>query len=321
MTSKAVLKWLTEEEQPAVRYLTLRDLEGRSSRDSELREARKAIPTRGWANEILARRRADGTWGKAGGSLYGGKYHSTNWMLLVLADLGTDGGVREIRDSCDVWIRRLGTTDGGFSPWGGAKGHLCTTGNTARALIEFGREETPAVEHALDWLVRSAHPLGGWSCMVSGRNLDSWEALSALAAYPRRRWTAGMTRVVEQGAEFFLERELHRQGARYAPWFRFHYPVHYYYDLLVGLDLLTSLGYGDDPRLGFAIGHMKKKRGSDGRWRLAPLHPDVAGSLLTWVRTHPKQAPVPFGLETPGRPSKMITLIAERVLGRLEGTA
>ena len=266
-------------------------------------------------------RRADGTWGRPGGSLYWGKYHSTNWMLLLLADLGTDGTVPEIRESCDLWIRRLGSKDGGFSPSGGTRGHLCTTGNTTRALIEFGREDTPAVHGALDWLVRAAHTLGGWSCMASGRNLDSWEGLSAFAAYPRRRWTSEMTAVVERGAEFFLERELHRQGARYAPWFRFHYPVHYYYDLLVGLDLLTSLGYRDDPRLRFATGHLKKQRGSDGRWRLGPLHPDVAGSLLAWMRSHPKQAPVPFGLETPGRPSKMVTLIAERVLRRLDGTA
>jgi hypothetical protein len=32
--------------------------------------------------------------------------------------------------------------------------------------------------------------------------------------------------------------------------------VNYYYDVLVGLDVLTALGYGDDPRLGFALAHL-----------------------------------------------------------------
>src|SRR5205807_530177 len=41
----------------------------------------------------------------------------------------------------------------------------------------------------------------------------------------------------------YLTRRLFREGAHPSrPWFRLHYPVHSYYDLLVGLDVLTSLG-------------------------------------------------------------------------------
>ena len=129
-----------------------------------------------------------------------------------------------------------------------------------------------------------------------------------------------MTGCVERGAEFFLERELHRQGDRYAPWWRFHYPVHYYYDLLVGLDLLTRLGYGEDPRLRTALAHLRKRRRSDGRWNLDAVHPDVEGGMAEWYDRHPKQKPRPWGLEAPGTPSRMITLIACGVLDRVEGT-
>ncbi len=303
-----------------MRYLALRDLAGRPESDSEVREARRAIPTRGWAAEILADRQPGGWWVDPK-RLYVPKYISTNWKLLVLSDLGLDRSHPAIAESCELWIRRFRTRDGGFSGSGGAHGHLCLVGNTARALIRFGYEEHPAVKSALDWLVRAASPLGGWSCWGSGRNLDSWEGLSAFAAYPRSRWTAAMKDRVEKGAEFFLERELHRQGPRYAPWFRFHYPVHYYYDLLVGLDLLTSLGYRDDRRLRFALGVLRRKRRSDGRWLLDAVHPDVEGPTAEWFRRHPRQAPIPFGLETPQRPSKMITFLAERVLRRLDGTA
>jgi hypothetical protein len=47
-----------------------------------------------------------------------------------------------------------------------------------------------------------------------------------------------MKRSVELGAEFYLE--LHKQGAHYPPWYRFHYPPDYY-DFLVGLDFMTAL--------------------------------------------------------------------------------
>jgi len=123
------------------------------------------------------------------------------------------------------------------------------------------------------------------------------------------------------GAEFFLERELHRQGTRYGPWYRFHYPIHYYYDLLVGLDFMTALGYGDDRRLGYAVKLLKKKKRCDGKWNLDAIHPDVEGGMAEWFKKHPKDTPTPFSLEQPGRPSKMITLTAMRVLQRLSENA
>jgi hypothetical protein len=189
----------------------------------------------------------------------------------------------------------------------------------ARAMIRFGYQDDPRVPATLAWFVETASPLGGWSCFGSGRNLDSWEALGAFAAYPRSRWTPEMRACVDRAAEFFLERELHQQGERYEPWFRFHHPVHYYYDLLVGLDLLTALGHAKDPRLAFALAHLRERRRSDGRWALDAVHPDVEGSMVEWYRRHPKDRPTPLALEIPGRPSKMITLTAMQVLQRVDG--
>src|SRR3970282_1963084 len=73
--------------------------------------------------------------------------------------------------------------------------------------------------------------------------------MAAFGALPPRARSASVLRAIERGAEFYLERGLLREGRKpYAPWLRLHYPVHYYYDLLVGLDFLTALGYGDDRR-------------------------------------------------------------------------
>jgi len=141
--------------------------------------------------------------------------------------------------------------------------------------------------------------------------------MSAFAVYPRQKWTEGMKRAVELGAEFYLQRELHKQGDAYPPWYRFHYPVHYYYDLLVGLDFMTGLGYADDPRMRHALAVLRERRGPDGRWNLDAIHPDLEGKMAEWYATHPKRTPTPFSLETPGAPSKMITLKAMQVLDRV----
>ena len=170
---------------------------------------------------------------------------------------------------------------------------------------------------AFEWLVKNQDKHGGWSCFGSGRNLDSWEGMSAFAAYPKQKWTKAMKNAVELAAEFYLERELHKQGSYYQPWYRFHYPIHYYYDLLVGLDFMTALGYSEDSRLQHAISFLKKKRRRDGRWDLDAVHPDVAGGMAAWYEKNPKRRPTPFTLEKTREPSKMITLKALQVLSRL----
>ena len=201
---------------------------------------------------------------------------------------------------------------------GSKQSHVYTAGNTARALVKFGYEDHPAVISCFEWFAKSQAKLGGWSCFGSGRNLDSWEPLSAFAVYPREKWSNEMKEAVEKAAEFFLQRELHKQGEHYEPWYRFHYPIHYYYDLLVGLEFMTALGYGQDERMEHAIEVLKKKRNAKtGRWNMDAIHPDVEGGMGEWYAKHPKQAPTPFALESPGEPSKMITLKAMQVLKRL----
>ena len=217
-------------------------------------------------------------------------------------------------------MRRFALKGGGVGGNSKGTGHHCVVGNMTRALIRLGYGEDRRIRRSLEWLVRTANPKGGWSCWGIGRNLDSWEGLSAFAAYPRSKWSSPMEECVARAAEFFLERELYRQGDRYAPWYRFHYPVHYYYDVLVGLDLLTALGYREDPRLGFARALLDRKRRADGRWCLDAVHPDVEGAIAHWYRAHPARRPTPWALERPGRPSKMVTLVAERVRARLDGT-
>lgn len=320
MIADSALNWLLEEEEPSIRCLTLTTLLDQREDDPEVQSAKEMIGKRGWAANILGRQQPEGWW-VGEGSLYRPKYRSTNWMLLILADLGLTRENPGVERACRLWMDRFAKGDGGFGADNMKKSHLCIVGNTARALVQFGYADDSRVRTAFEWLVDHRDKNGGWSCFGSGRNLDSWEGLSAFAVYPRQKWTQGMKRAVEEGAEFYLQRELHRQGARYTPWYRFHYPVHYYYDLLVGLDFMTALGYGEDPRMRYALDLLGEKRRADGRWDLEAVHPDVEGSTAEWYKKNASGAPTPFALEKPGEPSKMITMKALNVLKRLDGSA
>jgi len=317
------LEWLLEPNQPSVRYLALLRLAGKKESDPEVREAKSRIPAEGWVGEILRRRDPAGWWVRDRGWLEP-RFTGTHWNMLALADLGATRAIPAVAASAEYWMGKSPLQGGGVGGFGKGKGHHCYTANMARGLIRLGYADDPRVRKTLEWLVKTSHPKGGWSCRFAkdgptpSRTLDAWEGLAAFAAYPRSKWTSGMTECVERAAEYYLERELHLQGDRYEPWYRFHWPVHYYYDLLVGLDMLTELGYGRDPRLGFALDLLRTKRRSDGRWILDADQTDPDPETAAFFREHPKQRPTPLVIETAGAPSKMVTLRALTVLSRIE---
>ena len=312
---KSVMEWLTEPEQPAARYLAMRDLMGASG--SELRDAWKEIPARGWVGQILRERHEGGYWAGAG-NLYRPKYLSTNWMLLALSDLGVTRELPWLAESAEMWRDTYARPDGGFDQPGAEKSELCLVGNTARALVKFGYQDDPKVKRAFEWLVKNQKPNGGWHCWGKNGVIDGWEGMSAFAVYPREKWTRSMKAAVGRGLEFYLERRLLRQGRRYDPWYRLHFPYHYYYDVLVGLEFITALGMGDDPRAAAAVKVIKQKRLRGSRWLMDAVHPDYlnGGRLPRWWPKYSHRLQ-PFSLEKAGEPSKMITLRALCVLRRL----
>ncbi len=164
--------------------------------------------------------------------------------------------------------------------------------------------------------MRTRRRAGGWHCFDSNKGtLDCWEGLAAFAALPKPLLTRRIKNSIERGAEFYLKRRLFKDdGGKYLPWFRFHYPNHYYYDVLVGLEVITRLGYGADKRLQPALNLLGEKRRADGSWLLDAVHPDIGKGAGYPIRRRVKR----FALEEPGKPSKWITLNALRVLKRVE---
>lgn len=306
-------RWLLEASDPSVRARVLAELLDRPDDAVELRQARRAIGRDGWAARILSEQLPSGAWDAPGISdrdLYVPKYIATNWRLLVLAELGVPGSHPGVRRALRVYLRSMGGPRGGF---GGEGSEVCFTGNAARMLARFGRLREPALASSLEWLVEDQKRDGGWHCFRSSvGTLDGWEALGAYSVLPPERRTPAVRRSIERGAKFFLDRRLLREGPRpYAPWRRLHFPAHYYYDVLVGLEILTALGYGRDPRLREALDLLESKRDRAGRWNLDALHPDNEDP------NYSVPTPVyPFALELPGRPSRWITTTALLVLRR-----
>lgn len=157
------MPWLLEKDQPAVRYLALTQLLGRPEGEPDVRSAKEASTKRGWAAGILAPQK-EGGWWISEESLYRPKYLATNWMLLVLSDLGVTKSDPRIRRACELWVERFAKSDGGFGADTMRKSGLCLVGNTARALVNMGYADHPKVRSAFRWLVSNHKENGGWHC-------------------------------------------------------------------------------------------------------------------------------------------------------------
>jgi hypothetical protein len=319
MVSQPTVDWLLEENQPSVRYYALTDLLDRRHDDPDVRAARARIPRTGWANDILKRQGPKGFWERREPRtvkeylyfLWFPEFSATIWSAVVLADLGLTSADPRIRKTADrLFEYKLGLS----SMINLYHEEMCAVGNATRTLTRFGYGDDPRVRKLYDWILDDQRSDGGWNCSQgTPGTLERWEPLAALAALPRSKRSKRMDESIARGAEFYLQRYLSREGPRYAPWFRFHYPNHYFYDVLVGLDLLTRLGYADDRRLRPALKILGEKRRHDGTWAIDRANPDAPASLL---HLHTNKVR-PLQLETPGRPSKWITLTALGVLKRV----
>jgi len=316
-----VIDWLLEHDQPSVRYYTLVDLLGRPQDDPDVRAAHSAIPRVGWARDLLRTQKPKGYWEAHEPRtvrewvrfLRFPVFDSSIWKGIVLSDLGltaADARIRRLADLVFEYKLHLSSEVNLFTE------EVCIVGNVAGMLTRFGYGDDRRVRKLYDWMIEDQRDDGGWNCAADKPGtLDCWEALAAFATTPKAKRSAAMERAISRGAEFYLGRKLFEEGRRYAPWFRFHYPTHYFYDVLVGLDVITKLGFAGDRRLGPALQILKDKRQPDGTWLLDAAHPDVGsgGGFVASKKKHKE-----FALEAPGKPSKWITLTALRVLKRVE---
>lgn len=300
-----------EENQPVVRYLTLRTLLDRDDNDPDVRAARSGILQRGWVPIILKDQKPDGNW-ESKTDLYRPKYTATFWRMIVLSDfaLNYEDDPR-LERGCqlffDIWFSDMEVFEKNFE--------VCESGNLAKTLTRFGYPDDARVKTVFDLLVSHQKDDGGWHCWdPEAGTLDCWEALAAFNALPKPKRTRKIQASIDRGAEFYLERRLCREGRKYEPWFRFHYPNHYYYDVLVGLDLLTDLGYSKDERLRPALRLLKKKQLPSGAWNLDAIHPDMGKGAKYSLKGGKINR---FALERAGKPSKWITLKALQVLKRV----
>lgn len=298
----AVIDWLLVGD-PAIGWQTMRDLLDQPAGVYEPQRA--LVSTTGWGRRLLDHQDPTGVWG---GGLYGPKWISTTYTLLLLRRCGLDPtdthaqrGVQLIWDGARYF-------DGGLTPATSIDAPEACATSMYLALANYFEIDHPRIEPALDWLLANQLSDGGWNCRTvrfgdhHGSFHTSILALEALAdarrAYPGR---ADIDDAMSAGREFFLEHRLyqsHRDGSIAKPAFtKLSFPPRWHYDLLRGLEHFAATNAPSDGRYRDALDLLDQRRRRDGTWPAQNKH-----SGLVW-----------FDMEPTGQPSRWNTLRALRV--------
>ncbi len=258
--SQETIHWLTEENNPGVRYLALRDLQ--ETPQPELDNAAEAAHKDGPIATVLEHMEPEGYWGEPGPG-YLPKYTSTVWSVILLGQLGASiQADPRIVKACEYVINNTLTEYGQFSASGTPGGTAdCIQGNLCSALLDLGVAD-PRLDMAYEWMARSVTgegvaPLGDKSsplryysgkcgpdflCGANNKQACAWGAVKVMLAFsklPKVKRTPLIQKAIDRGVDFLFSGDPsevpYPNGWNDKPsgnWWKFGFPVFFVTDLL-----------------------------------------------------------------------------------------
>lgn len=308
--TRFAIGWLLESDEPAVRYLTRRDL-----LDDDDPAARRLIPDGPWVRALLAGQDDDGGFGVHPYS----KWTGAHWRLVSLVELtvhpGHPGAVLAADTVLD-WFTGDAHRDRIRVVDGLTRRCASQEGNALAVACRLGMANDPRARLLAASLMEWQWPDGGWNCDEAGTVASVHEThppMWGLHEYGLATRDVAATAAAERAAEVFLSRRLFRSRRTgdviRKEWLVLHYPPYWHYDVLQGLVILSRLGLVNDPRAADAFDHLERRRLVDGRWRPGAYWWSIPGGggrqqdVVDWGRSGPNE---------------MVTLNALRVLRAAE---
>ncbi len=296
------IDWLLEGD-PSIVFQTKRDLlEGGKS---ELISLQEKISKSGWTKKLLDYQDSTGKWG---GGLYGPKWISTHYTLMTLFRLGLSPDNVQARKGCRLLLDKGFYNDGGMNFSVSMKhSETCISGMMLSLLCYF-KIDDDRIFSLKNYLLDQQMGDGGWNCesyrgAVHSSFHTTISTLEGLRQFELRFGddSDGVKKAVEKAHEFLLSHHLFKSDKTgevvNVSMTRFSFPPRWKYDVMRGLDYFQEINSPHDPRFCDAITLLRKKE-KDGKWPLQQKH---SGKVY-------------FDMEKPGKPSRINTLRALRIL-------
>ena len=308
----ALVAWLMEGD-PAIRWQTMRDLQGAPTQHWQDEQRRTLVE--GWGARLLALQAPDGSWG---GGIYSPKWISTTYTLLSLGAIGIPRDCRPAQlAGALVLDRLLGPTRDDAFMGKLAACDRCVVGMVLSIAARFDIRDD-RLDAIVANLLAETMPDGAWNCRRLRRPKPhhssfhtTFNVLDGLREWlettPQHPLRGAVLDAERSALDLVLEHRLFRSDKTGAVIDRrftlLSYPPRWHYDVLRGLDYFARLNAPRDDRLQDAIDLLQSRRRVDGSW---PLQQKYAGKVF-------------FDMEKVGGPSRWNTLRALRVLRWWEG--
>jgi hypothetical protein len=305
--SDGAVEWLLASDEPAVAYLTRRDVLG-----EPVEADPDAILSGPKVQALFAGQGSDGGFG---GHPYK-KWTGAHWRLVSLVELAVprdEPRALAAAETVLAWLTGKGHRRGLKIINGLARRCASMEGNALAVCSRIGLVDDSRVESLARSLAEWQWPDGGWNCdrRASGRRSSFHESLAPMWGLHEYGLATGQTWARDaagRAAELFLEHRLFRSlrtgEVIDTSWVELHYPPYWHYDYLQALLILSRLGRVKDERAEDALNLLGKARQEDGCWTPGGYWWRRPGSA-----THPEA--VDWGR---GGPNELITLNALRVL-------
>ncbi len=302
MSSESLISWLLEGDI-SIQYQVYRDL-----LEEDIPHLQKKIETEGWGMELLSRRKEEGHWGSG---FYNPKWISSHYTLLDIKNLCISPDVDPVKDSIRKILDNEKGSDGGVNPGKTvSQSDVCVNGMLLNYAAYFQTEEV-RLKSVVDFILSQVMPDGGFNCRLnrSGARHSSLHSticvMEGIEEYRKAGYHYRLDELIhakESSAHFILKHQLFlsdRTGEIIDKrMLRFSWPCRWRYDILRAMEYFSSSGSPFDPAMKPALEIIIGRKRKDGTWLLQAKHPGQ----------------VHLDMETPGKPSRINTLRAMRVL-------
>jgi len=301
-----ILSWLLEDDNPSVKYFTMKDILGEEIGAKETHDLNREILKSEPAKSILELQNSQGWWYEDNFT-FKPYYKNTFWQLYFLSQLGINKSSETIDKAARLIIKHMQNEKGSFHSAGSNSGNLaCMQGITLEMLLRLGYADEDFMKKAISFLTDFVYRTD-YRCKYRQNFKCPWGTVKILKAFnliPQDKRDETVLSAINRAIKFLLshnivEAKYPRKKSRSAQWFLFGFPRGYQGDILELTSVLVDAGCSKNvSNIKAALKYISSKRQKDGTWKMDFT---LNGRMLV-------------DIEKKNKPSKWITFFALKTL-------
>lgn len=303
---ESVITWLTEDSEPYIKYLTLKNILGKRVSKKCPPRIIDNIANSSPASDILNLQHKDGWWGVDTYS-FNPLYKNTYWQLYFLSILGITKRIAGIHRAVELVVSHMQKDNGSFSSGSKYSGTLsCMEGISLEMLLRLGYENEDFTKKAVTFINDLVYR-ESFRCKYKQNLKCPWGAVKILKAYnliPEKYINKRVKATIKKALDFLVRYEIveanyPRKKKRSSHWFIFGYPRSYQSDILELVSGIIDAGCDKHTHnVKRVLSYILSKRLADGTWK---MEYSLNGRMLV-------------NIEKKNKPSKWVTYFALKSL-------